>query len=183
MNCKERLRYKYKIKREYFQHSAREVADGAISDTVLSAFGQAESFFVYYSFGSEADTRALIKKLLEAGKRVYLPRVEGRDMVSVPYCGDESSLVKNKYGIPEPGGESYGGDTDVCIAPLLAVNPRGYRLGYGGGYYDRYFAAHPHTVKAGIGYFLQYAEDFSEDEKDEPLDLFICERGIISFGK
>lgn len=180
---KERLRYKFKIKRKYFQHSAREVADGANRDAVLQAFGNKQSFFVYYSYGSEADTRGLIKGLLAAGKSVYLPRVEGEKIVPVRYFGDESSLTKNTYGIYEPQGEAYVGAIDVCITPLLAVNSRGYRLGYGGGYYDRYFAATPALLKVGLGYFLQVTDEFEEEISDEPLDLFVCERGFIDFGR
>lgn len=180
---KERLRYKYKVKRRYFQHSAREVADGALSDIILAAFAVHNSFFVYYSYGSEADTHALVSRLLAAGKEVYLPRVEGNDMASVRYFGDESALVKNKYGILEPTGQAYEGQIDVCITPLLAVNPRGYRLGYGGGYYDRFFAANPKILKVGYGYYFQYTEEFEEENFDKPLDLFVTERGIINFGK
>lgn len=180
---KEQLRYKYKVKRRYFQHSAREVADGAIADIILAAFAHSDSFLVYYSYNSEADTHALIAGLLEAGKSVYLPRVEGKNIVPVRYFGDESTLVKNAYGICEPTGQAYGGQIEVCITPLLAVNSRGFRLGYGGGYYDRYFTDNPQILKVGAGYFLQYTDEFEEEELDRPLDLFVCERGIINFGK
>ena len=183
MSNKDELRYKYKIKRKYFQHSAREVADGAICDIFLSALGGYESFFIYHSFGAEADTHAIIAKLLSLGKRVYLPRVEDENMVAVRYLGNEDGLVKNRYGIFEPTGQASEEEIDVCVAPLLAVNPQGFRLGYGGGYYDRFFSANKNTIKVGLGYFLQYAEDFTADEWDEPLDKFICERGIIDFGK
>lgn len=180
---KEQLRYKYKIKRKYFQHSAREVADGAIADIIVTAFAHCDSFFIYYSYNSEADTRALIARLLDAGKSVYLPRVEGERIVPVRYFGDESTLVKNGYGIFEPTGQVYDGSVDVCITPLLAVNSRGFRLGYGGGYYDRYFTDNPQILKVGAGYFLQYTDEFEEEEHDKPLDLFVCERGIINFGR
>lgn len=179
---KEGLRYKYKIKRKYFQNSAREVADGAIKDIVDLAFADKDSFFIYYSYGSEADTHGLIGQLLSDGKKVYLPRVEGDIIVPVPFNA-QTELVKNKYGILEPVGQAYDGEIDVCIAPLLAVNSKGYRLGYGGGYYDRYFAANPNILKAGLGYSLQSCEDNFEEEYDVPLDIFICERGIITFGK
>ena len=180
---KDELRYKYKIKRKYFQHSAREVADGAICDTLLSVLGGYESFFIYHSFGAEADTHAIIAKLLNLGKRVYLPRVEGENMVAVRYFGKEDELVKNRFGIFEPAGQAFDEEIEVCVAPLLAVNPQGYRLGYGGGYYDRFFKANEKILKIGLGYSLQYAEDFTAETHDEPLDKFICERGIIDFGK
>jgi len=183
VNDKDELRYKYKIKRKYFQHSAREVADGAICDAFLVAFGAYSSFFIYYSFGDEADTHALIDKLLAMGKSVYLPRVEGRNMVAVRYFGNREEMKLNRFAIAEPVGQAFEGDIDVCVAPLLAINPRGYRLGYGGGYYDRFFSVNKIGLKVGLGYFLQYTQDFEEDSWDEPLDKFICEKGIIDFGK
>lgn len=178
---KEHLRYEYKIKRKYFQHSAREVADGAIADAILAAFADKQSFFVYYSYGSEADTHTLIERLVKEGKRVYLPRVEGKDMAVVPYSGEEQ-LVKSPMGIYEPVGGAYYGDVDVVITPLLAVNHMGYRLGYGGGFYDRYFSSRG-GLKVGIGYCLQLTDESFQDERDVPLDMFVCERGIINFGK
>lgn len=72
---KDDLRYKYKIKRKYFQHSRRAVADGAVADNLLNYFSDARSFFIYYSFGSETDTHGIIERLLAAGREVYLPRV------------------------------------------------------------------------------------------------------------
>lgn len=180
---KKELRYRYKIKRKYFQHSAREVADGAIADEVLLAFDDSESFFVYYSFGAEADTHLIISRLLGAGKKVYLPRVCGENICAVAFYGDEGALVQNKFGIGEPAGESFEGKIDVCITPLLAVDRLGFRLGYGGGYYDRFFAAHPDILRVGIGYNLQiYDGDFGE-AGDVPLDIYVSERGLNYFGR
>lgn len=180
---KDDLRYKYKIKRKYFQHSAREVADGAIADTVINAFGGLNSFFVYYSYGSEADTHALIDRLLHAGKEVYLPRVEGKDIVPVRYFGGADELKKSAMGIYEPTGEAYFGETDAAVVPLLAVNRKGFRLGYGGGYYDRYFEKNTEILKIGIGYFFQITDDFYEEKGDVPINAFVCERGILDFGR
>lgn len=178
---KDDLRYKYRIKRKYFQHSRRTVADGAVADNLLRYFDKERSFFIYYSFGSETDTRGIISRLLEAGKEVYLPRVEGRDMVAVRYSeGDE--LKKSSLGVSEPTGEAYLGQIDVAVVPLLAVNALGFRLGYGGGFYDRYLK-NSTCVRAGIGYDFQLTDEFVADEWDEPLDLFISERGIYRFGK
>ena len=178
---KEELRYRYKIKRKYFQHSAREVAEGAIADNFLQAFANFSTFFVYYSFGSEADTRALINRLLAMGKLVFLPRVEEGEMVPVEYTGGQ--LEKGAFGICEPCGQAYAGEIDVCVTPLLAVDRSGFRLGYGGGYYDRFFAAHPQIIKAGIGFNLQITDKTFAEEHDVPLDCFVSEGGITCFGK
>ncbi len=179
---KDELRYKYKIKRKYFQHSQREVADCAIRDCITELYKDKLRFFVYYSFGSEADTRALIARLISDGKEVYLPRVEGKNMVAVRFYGSAEELKKGAFGTFEPQGQVYSGDFDVIIVPLLAVNHQGYRLGYGGGFYDRFLKDNP-AEKAGIGYYLQFTEEIFQEERDVPIDKFICERGIINFGR
>lgn len=174
---KDEIREKLKIKRRYFAGVRREVADAYIRENFLAAFGNFESFFVYNSFGTEADTKGIINGLLSLGKKVYLPRVEGENIVPVP-CGETK---KGAFGIEEPQGQAYAGDIQVTVAPLLAVNDKGRRIGYGKGYYDRYFKT-AKTLKVGLGYYFQF-EDFCGDEWDEPLDMFLCERGIFNFGK
>ncbi|MDE7401618.1 MAG: 5-formyltetrahydrofolate cyclo-ligase, partial [Clostridia bacterium] len=125
----------------------------------------------------------LISRLIAEGKSVYLPRVEGQNIVPVKFSGKKEELKMSALGISEPTGQAYGGPIDVCITPLLAVNSRGYRLGYGGGYYDRYFADGKKILKVGIGYSLQYTDELQEEENDVPLDIFVSERGIITFGR
>ncbi len=172
---KDEIRKKLKIKRAYFQNIRRTAADDAIFENFLTAFSSYDSFFIYNSFGSEADTKKIISALSDLGKKVYLPRVEGGDIVPVP----AGETVKGAFGTDEPLGQAYTGDIDICVIPLLAVNGDGYRIGYGGGYYDRYLK-HSSAKRVGLGYFIQF-EDFVPDEWDEKLDMFICERGIYTF--
>lgn len=127
--------------------------------------------------GTEAETSQIIAELLKEDKRVCLPRVEGKEIVAVPY----GKTIKGAYGIAEPVGEPFLGDIEVTVTPLLCVNERGYRIGYGGGYYDRYLKNHK-TLRVGLGYAFQL-EEFKEDEWDERLDAFVTERGIYYFGK
>lgn len=173
---KEEIRNKLKIKRKYFQFYRREMANYAILDDFLNAFSDYDSFLIYNSISSEAETGLIISALLKAGKKVYLPRVEGDGLVAVPY----GKTQKGAFGIEEPIGEPYAGDIDVTVIPLLAVNGRGYRIGYGKGYYDRYLKG-KRTKRVGLGYNFQI-EEFEEDPWDEPLDLFICEKGIYYYG-
>lgn len=173
---KDDVRNVLKIKRKYFINVRREVADCNILDNFVEAYSKYESFFVYNSFGSEAGTDKIIDYLLGAGKKVYLPRVEGDNIVAAPYGKTRSGA----FGIEEPCGQAFTGDADVTVIPLLAVNGRGYRIGYGKGYYDRYLKDR-HTLKVGLGYHFQIA-DFKEDAWDVPLDEFICEKGIYRYG-
>lgn len=174
---KDELRKKLKIKRKYFQNYQREVADNCIFDNFMNAYSGNESFFIYNSFGTEADTHAIISALLNAGKKVYLPRVDGENIVAVPYGKTE----KGAFGIEEPQGQPFKGEIQVTVIPLLAINSKGFRIGYGKGFYDR-FLKERRTVKVGLGYSFQI-EDFKEDIWDEPLDAFVCEKGIYYYGK
>lgn len=177
MSGKEEIREKLKIKRRYFYGVRREVADGCIKDNFLAAFSSCDSFFIYNSFSAEADTSAIINALVSAGKNVFLPRTEGENMVAVAYSED---MKKGSFGILEPIGEPYGGQIDVTVLPLLAVNENGFRIGYGKGFYDK-FLKDRHTLKVGLGYSFQI-EKFSADGWDVPLDFFVCEKGIYTYG-
>ena len=175
LKMKEEIRKKLIIKRRYFQNVQRETADLAILDNFINAFNDYESFFIYNSFSTEASTKLIISALLKAGKKVYLPRVEGGDMVAVPY----GKMRKGAFGIEEPEGQAFTGDAQVTVIPLLAVNHTGFRIGYGKGDYDRYLKGRQ-TVKVGLGYYFQI-ENFTQDGWDIPLDLFLCEKGIITY--
>lgn len=177
---KPELRNKMKIKRKYFGEIVRMEADRAAFEEFFSEFSGYESFFIYNSVFPEARTDKIIYALLAAGKKVYLPRVEGKNMVAVPFY-ENTVLNVGPFGIKEPQGQAFNGDIDVTLAPLLAVNGKGFRLGYGGGYYDRYFSLHS-TIRAGLGYAFQM-EEFGAEPFDVPLDLFICERGIYRYEK
>lgn len=172
---KEEARYKLKIKRRYFQNIVRQEADRVLCETFLAAFGNYGSFLLYSGIGDEAGTDGLCRALLAMDKRVYLPRVEGARMVAAPY----GELKKGAFGILEPVGAAYCGTIDVTVAPLLAVNANGYRLGYGKGYYDGYLKG-VKTLRVGYGYDFQ-RDEFPEDEWDEPLDAFVSEKGVYYF--
>ena len=107
---------------------------------------------------------------------IGLRKSESDDMVTVPY----GPLKEGRFGIPEPCGEAYRGDVEVTVAPLLAVGADGVRLGYGGGYYDRYFAR-ANTLRVGIGYDFQFTEELFSEVWDMPLDAFVSESGVRRF--
>lgn len=173
---KEDIRYKQKIKRRYFREVRRAYSDEIIAENFISAYGGYQSFLLYSAKGDEAATSQIAKKLIALGKDVFYPRVEGEDIL--PACGQ---MQKGAFGIMEPAGQAYKGNIEITVVPLLAVNARGFRVGYGKGFYDRYLKR-VETKAVGLGYSFQL-EEFKEDSWDEPLDEFICEKGIYKFGK
>ena len=137
----------------------------------------ARSVFIYNSIRSEAPTSYVISKLSEMGKTVLLPRVEGRAMVAVEYkIGVPMS--ESSFKISEPQGVAFDGIPDVTVTPLLAVTKRGERLGYGGGYYDRYLQD-KNTFKIGYCYDFQVIEDVFAEEHDVKLDVVVTDKRII----
>lgn len=153
--------------------------DKLIAEHALSAFGDIESCFCYLSFGSEAGTGDLIEALKERGRLVCVPKVIGRDMLSVPLSGE---LEAGAYGISEPKSREEH-TCAVAFTPMLAVDKEGFRLGYGGGYYDRYFALHPEVLRVGLAYEGQMIETIPREDTDIPLDALVTEQGVKYFSK
>lgn len=152
--------------------------DRLIAERLLfSPYAEYGSFFVYLSFGSEAVTSEIVSALKRAGKTVCVPRICGKEMQSVPLT---DALTRNAFGIlqPESGNELT---CDVAITPLLAVDREGYRLGYGGGYYDRYFARCPRVIRVGLLYEGQAVERLPHGKSDLPLDAAVSESKIRVF--
>ena len=170
---KKELRKQFKALREELKSVDK---DEKIAKNVLSALNFA-SYFVYLSFGSEAGTEKIIEGLKLQFRKIGVPLVEGSEMRCVPLT---DKLKKGAYGILEPeAGEEMR--CDVALVPMLAVDKEGYRLGYGGGYYDKFFATHPHIFKVGIAYEGQRVETLPHEATDIPLDALITEEGVYPF--
>lgn len=166
----------------------REASDRAMRDVEifrkffsLPQVVNSNKFFIYMSFGNETDTKAIIGELLKRGKEVYLPRVEGRDMVFVRYTGQ--ALQKNGYGIEEPLGEGVKEGADVIVLPMLAADKQLHRLGYGGGYYDRFLQNERRAVKIGICYDFQRTDELFAQEYDVPADVLVTDKEILKRDK
>ena len=133
------------------------------------------SFFIYLSFSREAPTDGLIERLLADGHKVYCPRIENGEMVAVEY-GEDFTL--SDYGIREPVGEAYQGEMDVAVVPFLAVDKRGNRLGYGGGYYDK-FLKNSTAKRVAFGYGFQIVNEVPTESWDEKMDVIVTDEEII----
>lgn len=138
--------------------------------------GMRRSFFIYLSFFREAPTDKLIERLRSDGHTIYCPRLENGEMVAALY-GEDFTL--SKFGIREPTGEAYQGDFDFIVAPLLAVDRQGNRLGYGGGYYDK-FMKNKRAKRVGYCYQFQVVPYVPVEAWDEPLQQIVTDEEIIN---
>lgn len=135
--------------RKFFKERRNAIGDGR-GEKALAAvcsfleYKNAKTVFCYVSMGSEISTKELFKKVLADGKTLLVPKIvsktEGK-MQAVRIFGFDD-LASGEFGIYEPKQslESFCGKIDLTVVPGLAFSPNGVRLGYGGGYYDRFLA-------------------------------------------
>ena len=145
---------------------------------------KASSLMVYVSFGSEVVTDDLIRWGWGEGKRIVVPfcRPEGREMTACRIDGFDE-LEKGHYGIrapmvgrlrPVPSGE-----IDVVLVPAVAFDRQGYRVGYGGGYYDRFLPGCPQAAKIGAAFACQIIEEIPVGPYDVAMDCIVTEEEIL----
>ena len=147
---------------------------------VLPEVRRAQTVMLFYGVEREPDTKQIMEQLLFQEKRVVLPRcLPGRGMEGRMVTG-QSKLFLNAYGIPEPG-ESCPvigrEEIDLILVPNLCCDKWGYRLGHGGGYYDRYLSGFAGiTVSLCPDEWLE--ESLPVDELDIPVDIVLTQTQI-----
>lgn len=151
--------------------SVKAEADSQLTQrfTQLSAFQEVKTLATYLSMGHEFSTASLIQAALQDGKRVCVPRTypQGR-MEFVEY--DPDILEKTRFGLLEPNEQGKVVDKseiDLIHVPGLVFQSKGYRIGYGGGYYDRYLADYTGKTVSTI-YSIQQKE-FQPDVFDQAV--------------
>lgn len=177
---KKELRKKYTKMRAEIQN--RDEKNEKIREELknLEIYKNAKSVFIFISYKSEVDTKKIINMIIEDGKKLLVPLVKGSEMIAVEVKGIED-LEKNKMGILEPKSGEEVKDVDLTITPGLAFDKDGFRLGYGGGYYDKFFAK-VETIKMGIGYSDQMVEKVIHEDYDKKLDYLLTDNGLVKFG-
>jgi 5-formyltetrahydrofolate cyclo-ligase len=137
---------------------------------------------VYRAIGSELDVEALALALIQAGRELCLPAVVERDapMIFRRWTPGEP-LEMDEAGVPAPFPLAEIVDPDLILTPLLAFDAGGGRLGQGGGYYDRTFAARPDVVRVGFAFAGQEVEALPVEPHDIRLHGVLTETGYRAF--
>ena len=132
---------------------------------------------------SEINPLPLLRKLAEAGAKLALPVVAGKGQpLTMRAWAFGTPLASGVWGIREPMPDAPAVDPDILIVPLLAFDRRGYRLGYGAGYYDMTLTAlraKKPIVAVGIAYAAQEVDTVPITPRDARLDLVLTEREAI----
>ena len=143
----------------------------------LEEFKKSKIVMSYMSFNNEIDTTDLNRIILESGRTLLLPRVEKDGSLSaVEYTG---KFLVSKFGIEEPVGAPYEGEIDLVIVPGLGFDHLGNRVGYGKGYYDRFFTKHTKCIKIAPAFESQLFETIKSESNDIQIDGLLIKNNYM----
>ena len=139
-------------------------------------YRNAQSIYGYLSYNQEVRTEAILRRAMADGKRVAVPKVFGDDMKFL-WLDDLSLVAPGYYDIPEPLADGPEADDDLALVlmPGLAFDADGHRIGYGGGFYDRYLAAHHDHKLVALCYGFQLLDHLDTEDHDIPVNLVIAD--------
>lgn len=180
-NIKNSLRAYYRQIRASLSESSRQEYSSIITEKIISSdfYRNTDVIFTYVSFSTELDTKELIRYSLENGKKVAVPYcIPETSLMKFYYIESEQSLKKGSFGIYEPVPEKCEEATEksgIIIVPGLAFDCKGYRIGYGKGFYDRYLPDF-NGEKIGICYSDCMRKCVLHDTFDVRVNYIITEK-------
>lgn len=179
---KKELRRKYIEERNNLSEEYRKVATEIIFERLetLDIFTKAESIFIYVGFGSEISTENFIKKYIDK-KKIFVPKIVDKEMKLVR-IKKWSDLSPGHFNVLEPRTNNfYSGKIDLVITPSIAFSKDGYRLGYGKGYYDKYFPSNKYGISVGLSYDKLLQNNIPKEDHDQRVDYLITEKEIFVY--
>lgn len=138
------------------------------------AYKAAKTIYGYLPYNQEVRTVPMLARALAEGKKVAVPKVYGDEMKFI-YLDDLTQVAKGYAGIPEPiaDGPVARDETALVLMPGLAFDREGHRIGYGGGFYDKFLAREPHHPTLALCYDFQMQEHLETQEFDIPVDTVL----------
>ena len=174
------------VTREALTVTAREALERRLEAHLATLLARlAPSVLAFcWPFRSEPDLRHFVARWLheDPTRRAALPVVTGREQpLAFRRWTPGVEVVPDRYGIPHPGaGEML--DPDVLLVPLNAFDAKGFRLGYGGGYFDRTLAQITGATAVGVGFELGRVPSVFPQAHDQPMEWIVTETGLFEIG-
>ena len=170
---KTQLRKQIREKKRAMTPEEIEQASARLAGLFLASdqYRQAKTIYGYLPYNQEVRTVPMLQKALNDGKRVAVPKVYGDEMKFI-YLDDLAKVSDGYAGIPEPIADEPVADdpTALVLMPGLAFDPEGHRIGYGGGFYDRFLAAEPNHPTLALCYAFQVLPKLETEAFDIPVD-------------
>ena len=189
-NEKKILRKEILTKRKNIDIVEKEKMDRKILDKFYESkyYREAKNIFIYISYDSEINTKEIINKALKDNKKIYVPRTEFKTrLMDAVEITSLDNLIESEYGILEPSAEEphiNPNELDLIVVPGVAFDRNGGRMGYGAGFYDRYFKKInkdniKKIKKLALAYDFQILEKIPMNEQDVPVSYIITEKEFI----
>jgi 5-formyltetrahydrofolate cyclo-ligase len=181
MKNKKYYREQVKALRDALSKEEKEKKDFAIYNKVVNSkeYKEASCIFIYVSYQNEVDTHEIIKTALSQGKTVCVPKIISlKEGMKVLRINDFNELKASAYGILEPEQvlEENFVIPDLVYTPGVAFDLKGGRIGYGGGFYDRFLdGLNKDVPKYALAYSFQIFDSVPMDERDQRIDAVISE--------
>lgn len=176
---KQKLRKEFLNKRLNLSRDEVEYLSDLVIKNMLSleVFKQAKNVMIYYPFMNEVNILKL-KNFCEE-KNFFFPVVDFENR-ELKVRKDTGKFVKNKFGIYEPEGEDEKNlSLEFIVVPGIVFDEKAYRLGYGGGYYDKFLSLVKNSFFCGVCYDFQIIKELPVNDKDFQLDLVVSEKRYI----
>lgn len=182
-DLKDFFRKKYKAARSEMSAEEKAVKDEKVCRNLFltNAFERAEQVLLYSATQIEIETAGIFEQAMRDGKRVLYPRCMDKGRMTYHYIDDLSQLRPSAFNILEPissAPEYKSSNSDICIVPALAYDVEGYRMGYGGGFYDRFLTAFRGT-RIGICYADNIEKKLPRGRFDVRVDILITDDGLF----
>ena len=138
------------------------------------AYKNAKTIYGYLPYNQEVRTVPMLEQALKDGKRVAVPKCYGDEMKFI-FMDDLSRVEKGYANIPEPiaDGPIADDETALVLMPGLAFDPQGHRIGYGGGFYDKFLSREPNHPTLALCYDFQMLPVLETEEHDIPVDYVL----------
>jgi 5-formyltetrahydrofolate cyclo-ligase len=187
LDSKSALRVRMAAIRDGIPADQRQAKSEAIAQRLISweVFAGARTVFAFVSIRSEVRTRPIIAAALAQGTVVGVPRtLLAQKRLEFRRVRDlTADLVPGPFGLAEPGPDAplvEASAADLILVPGLAFDERGYRVGYGGGFYDRLLAVATGAVAAGLAFEEQLIERVPDWERDRPVGWVVTDKRLIA---
>ena len=138
------------------------------------AYRNAKIIYGYLPYNQEVRTVPMLEQAMKDGKRVAVPKCYGDEMKFI-FMDDLSKVEKGYANIPEPIADGPVADDEnaLVLMPGLAFDPQGHRIGYGGGFYDKFLAQEPNHPTLALCYDFQMMDHLETEEYDIPVDTVL----------
>lgn len=170
------LRRQIREQKQAMTQAQIELASARLGELFAATeqYRNARTIYGYLPYNQEVRTVPILERALKDGKQVAVPKVYGDEMKFI-YLTDLSQVEKGYAGIPEPIGDGPVADDPeaLVLMPGLAFTKNGDRMGYGGGFYDKFLAAEQSHPTVALCYDFQIVETLPTEQYDIPVDLVL----------